>query len=162
MMLLPKEITMEILDYLDILSRIRYYSIMIPKNNNDINNDTMIPIHKIFDYYNEPYINQLSSGDVRLCKCLELWIQSLPPQDMISKCFLEIKQILTKSQRSIERHFTEIWTEYGAILELDNCWSTIINPPRAIWDNHFINEFLSEKIGRNEKLLNYGFGDMVR
>ena len=155
---LPADMITEILCYLDILSRIRYYSmIMISGEMSDIvcDNDNMIPIEKIFDYYSEYSIHRLSVGDTRLCKCLELWAQS---SENMTRYF-EIKEVLTQSRRNTERHFTEIWTEYGAILELKDCWSIRIGPLSKC---RFIDTFLSEKKGRNEKILNYGYGDMDR
>ena len=151
---LPEDVIPQILHFLDVLSRIRYYSLGIKRRMSDIvcDNDELIPIINMFHYYSK-CSRRLSSEDIHICDCLELWIKYGRTSN-----YFEIKEVFTKSRRNMERHFTEIWTVYGAVLELKDYFSIRVKPP-STWDRHFIDEWISERYGRREKMLNYGYGD---
>lgn len=160
MIRLPSDIIEEILEYLDLLSRIRFQSLKIEKRMSDIlcyDHDSMIPIVQILDYYGKEENDRLSKEDEHLCRCLEIWMHDSDIQN--TKRYLEIRNVSHLLKRNVERHFTETWVEYGAVLELKDCWSVEIKPPNRMWNTNFIDSFLAKKNGRFEHIWNYGYGD---
>ncbi|NDE17855.1 hypothetical protein EBZ80_23310 [bacterium] len=79
---------------------------------------------------------------------------------------LVIDEVDRFEQRSVERHFTDCWTSYGGRLTLRDDQNAVVHAMHAParrrgWSTHAAGALLEGVLGRNERTLSYGFGDMT-
>lgn len=72
---------------------------------------------------------------------------------------IRVSNITSTNYRNVERHFTEIWKQYGGTLSFHQKQIVVPPPSRRIFSNTFLNWFISRWNNDDIEVINYGYAD---